>query len=220
MPFCLPSATIYVLNTRFVFFVVLIFCCCCAHTYPVMNNTSKNRKLGPCSEVTGVSFVNEAKVLLARCLVSLDNIYGAYYYEVIGTASIPGSLSHLLCFTDQQLMTIYRYSYGFYKNVKRNCFPDTIFQAFIEGLNVLIDITRYKRPASPIGSLLVMIGRGSYLSKPLHQAKDQLQPPNHRLRKEERQLLAACAIRLNGQTDRVIRTVRITIRTRTVAIPQ
>jgi hypothetical protein len=33
-------------------------------------------------------------------------------------------------------------------------------------------------------------------------------------------LLAVCAIRLNGQTDRVIRTVRITIRTRTVAIPQ
>jgi hypothetical protein len=35
-----------------------------------------------------------------------------------------------------------------------------------------------------------------------------------------RSLLAVCAIRLNGQTDRVIRTVRITIRTRTVAIPQ
>jgi hypothetical protein len=33
-------------------------------------------------------------------------------------------------------------------------------------------------------------------------------------------LLAVCAIRLNGQTDRVIRTVRFTIRTRTVAIPQ
>jgi hypothetical protein len=33
-------------------------------------------------------------------------------------------------------------------------------------------------------------------------------------------LAAVCAIRLNGQADRVIRTVRITIRTRTVAIPQ
>jgi hypothetical protein len=33
-------------------------------------------------------------------------------------------------------------------------------------------------------------------------------------------VLAVCAIRLNGQTDRVIRTVRIAIRTRTVAIPQ
>jgi hypothetical protein len=33
-------------------------------------------------------------------------------------------------------------------------------------------------------------------------------------------MLAVCAIRLNGQTDRVIQTVRITIRTRPVAIPQ
>ncbi len=61
-----------------------------------MNNTSKNRKPGPSSEVTGVSFVDEAKLLLARCLVSLNDIDGAYYYEVIGTASIPGSLSHLI----------------------------------------------------------------------------------------------------------------------------
>jgi hypothetical protein len=33
-------------------------------------------------------------------------------------------------------------------------------------------------------------------------------------------LMAVCAIRLNGQPDRVIRTVRITIQTQTVAIPQ
>jgi hypothetical protein len=39
-------------------------------------------------------------------------------------------------------------------------------------------------------------------------------------RKNRKSVLAVCAIRLNGQTDRVIRTVRITIRTQTVAIPQ
>ena len=39
-------------------------------------------------------------------------------------------------------------------------------------------------------------------------------------RKNRKSVLAVCAIRLNGQTDRVIRTVRIAIRTRTVAIPQ
>jgi hypothetical protein len=33
-------------------------------------------------------------------------------------------------------------------------------------------------------------------------------------------VLAVCAIQLNGQTDRVIRTVRSTVRTRTVDIPQ
>jgi hypothetical protein len=103
---------------------------CYALTYPVMNNTSKNRKPGPSSEVTGVSFADEAKLLLARCLVSLNNIDGPYYYEVIGTASIPGGLSHLLFVTDDQLlMTIYRYC-GFYI-VKRNCFSETIFQGFV-----------------------------------------------------------------------------------------
>jgi hypothetical protein len=40
------------------------------------------------------------------------------------------------------------------------------------------------------------------------------------LRKNRKIVLAVCAIQLNGQTDRVMRTVRITIRTRTVAIPQ
>jgi hypothetical protein len=39
-------------------------------------------------------------------------------------------------------------------------------------------------------------------------------------RKNRKSVLAVCAIRLNGQTDRAIRTVRITIRTRAVAIPQ
>jgi hypothetical protein len=39
-------------------------------------------------------------------------------------------------------------------------------------------------------------------------------------RKNRKSVLAVCAIRLNRQTDRVIRTVRIAIRTRTVAIPQ
>jgi hypothetical protein len=39
-------------------------------------------------------------------------------------------------------------------------------------------------------------------------------------RKNRKSVLAVCAIRLNGQTDRVIRTVRITIRTQAVVMPQ
>ena len=39
-------------------------------------------------------------------------------------------------------------------------------------------------------------------------------------RKNRKSVLAVCTIRLNRQTYRVIRTVRIAIRTRTVAIPQ
>jgi hypothetical protein len=129
-------------------------------------------------------------LLLAHCLLSLNNIYLPYFYKTIGSASISGRLSHLLCVTDEQLMSIYQ-SWGFF-NVKRNCFSNTIFQAFIEGLNVWIDIARYKKPASPICSLLVRIGQGSYPSKPLHhQVKDQQQPPNHQLKKEERQLVAS-----------------------------
>jgi hypothetical protein len=99
-----------------------------------MNNTSKTRQLGPSSEDSGISFVDEAKLLLARCLVSLNNIDVPYFYKTIGSANIPGSLSHLMCVTDEQLMSICKFC-GFF-NVKRNCFSDTIFQAFIEGLNV------------------------------------------------------------------------------------
>jgi hypothetical protein len=72
---------------------------------------------------------------------------------------------------------------------KRDCFYDTTVQGFIEGLNVPISITRYKNPTTKIRSLLMKIGQGSYPSKPLHQVKDQLQPPNHRMKKEERQLV-------------------------------
>jgi hypothetical protein len=90
-----------------------------------MNNTSKTRKLGPSSEVTSVPFVDEAKLLLARCLVSLSNIDIPYFCETIGSASIPGSLSHLLCVTDEQLMTIYQ-SCGFFNNEKKLFFRDNI----------------------------------------------------------------------------------------------
>jgi hypothetical protein len=149
----------------------------------------KNAKLGPSTEATSAQLPERAQLLLARCLILLNNVDGAYYYEAIGTASIPGSLSHSLCVTDEQLMTIYRYC-GFY-NVKRNCFYDSIVQGFIEGSNVPIGITRYKNPTTKICSLLMKIGQGSYPSKPFHQVKAQLQPPSHRLKKEERQLVAS-----------------------------
>jgi hypothetical protein len=81
-----------------------------------MSNTSKTRKLVASSDAASVPFVDEAKNLLAHCLVNLNMTDGAYFYEAIGSAIIPGSLSHLLCVTDQQLMTINQ-SCGFF-NVK------------------------------------------------------------------------------------------------------
>jgi hypothetical protein len=143
-----------------------------SHPYPVMSVCSKNAKLGPSIEATSAQLPERAQLLLARCLVLLN-----------------GSLSHLLCVKDEQLMPIYHYC-GFY-NVKRNCFYDTIVQGVIEGLNVPNRITRYKNPTFKIRSLLMKIGQGSYLSKPLQQVKDQLQPPKHRLKKEERYLVAS-----------------------------
>jgi hypothetical protein len=149
-----------------------------------MSLCSKNANLGPSTEAASAQLPERAQLLFARCLILLHDIDGAYFFEAIMTTSIPGSLSHLLCVTDEQLMTIYRYC-GFY-NVKRNCFSDTVFQGFIHGLNVPISITRYKNPTIKICSLLIKIGQGSHPSKPLHQVKDHLQPPNHRLKKEER----------------------------------
>jgi hypothetical protein len=40
--------------------------------------------------------------------------------------------------------------------MKRNCFSETIFQAFIDGLNIPIGITRYKNPTAKIRSLLLI----------------------------------------------------------------
>jgi hypothetical protein len=86
-------------------------------------------------------------------------------------------------------MAIYQ-SCGF-NSVKRDHFIDSIFQAFIEALDIPIGVTRYRDPKTRIRSLLKKIGQGAYPAKPLQQKRDQLQPPNHRLKKEERQLVAS-----------------------------
>jgi hypothetical protein len=99
-----------------------------------MSACEKNAKLRPSTEAASAQLLERAQLLFARCLILLNDIDGAYFYEAIGTASIPGSLSHLLCVTDKQLMTIYCYC-GFY-NVKRDCFYDTTVQGFIDGLKM------------------------------------------------------------------------------------
>jgi hypothetical protein len=72
------------------------------------------------SSVPGDDAVFRIKAASSQLLILLNDINRAYFYEAIGTTSITGSLSYLLCVTDEQLMAIYRYC-GFY-NVKRNCF--------------------------------------------------------------------------------------------------
>jgi hypothetical protein len=125
--------------------------------------------------------------LCVALLVFINNVDIRYFYETIRSASIPGSPSYLLDVTDEQLMSIYQ-SCGFFK-VKRNCFSNAIFQAFIEGLNVWMDITRY---ASPTCSLLARIlGQGSYPSEPLHQVKDKQATVSKPMICEERQLVEA-----------------------------
>jgi hypothetical protein len=62
-----------------------------------MNNTSKNRKLvGPTSKVTGVSFANEAKLLLARCLI-LKTILTYLIYTRLLEAQAFQVASHICC---------------------------------------------------------------------------------------------------------------------------
>jgi hypothetical protein len=80
----------------------------------------KNAKLGPSTKAASAQLLERAQLLFACCLILLNDIGRAYFYKAIGTASIPGSLSHLLCVTDKQLMSIYRYC-GFY-NVKKKLF--------------------------------------------------------------------------------------------------
>jgi hypothetical protein len=124
--------------------------------------------------MTGISFVDEPELLLVHCLVSLNDINKAYYYKAIGTAT------SVMCYrqaADDNLPLLW------ILQCEKKLFSNYTFHAFVEGLNIWIDITRYKKPVSPICSLLVRIGQGSYPSKPLHQVKDQLQPPNHQLSK-------------------------------------
>jgi hypothetical protein len=59
-----------------------------------MSVCSKNAKLGPSTEVASAQLTERAQLLLARCLVLLDDIDGAYYYEAIGTGLL---LVVLLC---------------------------------------------------------------------------------------------------------------------------
>jgi hypothetical protein len=116
---------------------------------------SKKAKLGPSTEATTSKLLERAQSTLARCLILLNNIDGPYFYEAIGSSIIPGRLSHLLCITDTQLMAIYQ-SCGFY-GVKRDHFIDSIFQAFIEALDIPIGITRYRDPKTRIRSLLIKL---------------------------------------------------------------
>jgi hypothetical protein len=133
-----------------------------SHPYPVMSACSKNVKLGPSPEAASAQLPERARLLLARCLILLNDIDGAYYYEAIGTVSIPGSLSHQLCVTDEQLVTIYRYC-GFY-NVKRNCFYDTIlFKALLNYQN-LINIPVAQAPT------FCTVVRSLPLTQPQHKA--------------------------------------------------
>jgi hypothetical protein len=101
-----------------------------------------------------------------------------------------------ICYVFRQAANDNLPSYRGFYSVKRNCFYDAIVQCFIDGLNVPISITRYKNPTTKICSLLIKIGQGYYPSKPLDQVKDQQQPPNHQLEKEERQLVATSLLKL------------------------
>jgi hypothetical protein len=103
-------------------YCLLAFLFLVCSSIPVLSTCSKTRKLGPSSEAASSAlFVEKVKLLLAHCFLRrLSEIHRPYFFEAIGSAIISGSLSHLLCITDEQLMIIGQ-SCGFY-NVKINYF--------------------------------------------------------------------------------------------------
>ncbi len=63
----------------------------------------KTSKLGPSPGATSAELLERDDMLLVHCLFLLNEIHGPHFYGMIGSAIIPGSLSHLLCVTDDQL---------------------------------------------------------------------------------------------------------------------
>jgi hypothetical protein len=102
--------------------------------------------------------------------------------------NIPGSLSFLLGVTEAQLLLVYKLC-GFYSTT-RSCSSDDFFQTFLKAFNVPTGLLRYKNRKTGVRLLYLKIGKGPYPSKPAQQIKDELKPPEHRFKKDDRQLVA------------------------------
>jgi hypothetical protein len=156
-----------------------------SRTYPMESVCSKMDK-----QATGVNAntVERAKSLFSGTLLRLDEIDGPYFYEVSGDNNISGSLSFLLSVSDAQLLSVYKFC-GFYSTT-RSCFSEDFFRTFLKAFNVPTNLLRYRNKKKGVRLLYLKIGKGSYLSKPAQQIKDELKPPEHRFKKDDRQLVA------------------------------
>jgi hypothetical protein len=132
--------------------------------------------------------VERAKSLFSDTLLQVNASAGRYFYEVSGTHNVSGSLSFLLGVTDAQLLSVYKFC-GFYSTTRR-CFSDDFFQSFLKAFHLPIDLLHYKNRKTGDRLLYLRIGQGTYPSKPAQQIKDKVKPPEHRLKKDGRQLVA------------------------------
>jgi hypothetical protein len=151
-----------------------------------MSTRSKKVKPVPTDQVAETKLRAKALSVLGLCFMSINAVTSPYFYEVLGLSNNTRSIAHLLGVSDTTIVAIFTYC-GFY-NEKKQTFLDTIFVMFIESHNVPIELTRYKW-YPPSRTPLLKIGQGDYPKKPGQQKKDNLQPPHHRFRIEERELL-------------------------------
>jgi hypothetical protein len=97
-----PCATIYTVSP--VAFCVLVCSSIPCDEYTLQKQEARTQLGGRQCPI----LVEKAQLLLlAHCLLHLNEIDGPYFYEAIGSVIIPGSLSYLLCITNEHLMTIY-----------------------------------------------------------------------------------------------------------------
>jgi hypothetical protein len=153
--------------------------------YPVESVCSKMDTLATCANA---DTVKRAKSLFADTLLRLNEMDEPYFYFVIGTNNLPGSLSFLLGFTDAQLLSVYKFC-GIYRST-RGYFSEDLFRDFLKEFHVPTDLLRYKNRKTGVRLVYLKIGQGSYPSKPAQQIKDDLKPPDHRFKKDDRQLVA------------------------------
>jgi hypothetical protein len=156
-----------------------------SRTHPIYSLCSKMD-----TQATGANadIVERAKLLFSGTLLRLNDTDGPYFYEVSGNNNISGSLSVLLGVSEQQLLSVYKFC-GFYSTT-RSCFSEDFFRTFLKAFNVPTDLLRYKNRKTGVRLLYLKIGQGSYPSKPAQQIKHELKPPEHRFKKDNRQLVA------------------------------
>jgi hypothetical protein len=147
-----------------------------------MSTRSKGGQPAVNNQPVPTPLVEKAHSLLGQCFRSIHEATAPYFYRPLGTVKDKSSIAHLLGVSDATLLGIFKYC-GFVHATKKG-FLDTVFDTFVFSQNLPIELTRYtKKPVIKIGAL------GNYPTKPRQQITDDLKPPDHRFKKNDRLIL-------------------------------